>query len=179
MPLPLGHTAIGLATFKTMDHTASRGSNWKLLVWLTLLANLPDIDVIPGLLLQGNGNLFHRGPTHSLLVALASGWLASWVWRFSRHIPRLAFRTCFMIVFSHVLADMLFTAAPVSLFWPLEVYWSDGSSGWGQIARALVFDSFRDFGILLGVSVYIGILALIRKWFPDLREPVLVRRRIR
>ncbi len=179
MPLPLGHTAIGLATFKTVDHTGTRVASWKLLAWIAVLANLPDMDVLPGLLIQGNGNLFHRGPTHSLLFALGSGCLASQAWRLSQHVPRLNFSTCFLIVFSHVLADMAFTLAPVSLFWPLEVYWSGGSSGWGQIAHALVFDSLGDIGIVLGGVAYIGVLGLIRKWYPDLREPVLVRRRIR
>ncbi len=179
MPLPLGHTAIGLATFKTMDLAGSHGSTWKLLIWIVVLANLPDIDILPGLLIQGNGNLFHRGPTHSLLFSLVAGWLASQAWRLSRHLPRLNFSTCFLIVFSHVLADMALTPAPVSLFWPLEVYWSHGNSGWGQIAHALVFDSFGDIGIVLGGLAYIGVLGLIRKWFPDLREPVPVRRRIR
>ncbi len=179
MPLPLGHTAIGLATFKTVDKVDSRASGWILLVWITVLANLPDIDVLMGLLVQGNGNMFHRGPTHSLLFALICGCLASQAWRMNRHVPRIGFPPCFAIVFSHVLADMAFTSAPVSLLWPLEVYWSDGSSGWGQIAHTVVFESFEDIGIVAGAVLYIAILGLIRRWLPDFRVPAPVRRRIR
>ena len=179
MPFPLGHTAIGLATFKTVDLAGSRPSTWKLLAWITVLANLPDIDVLLGLIAQGNGNLFHRGPTHSLLFALGSGWLASQAWRLSRHIPRLGFGTCALIVLSHVLADLAFTSAPVSFFWPLEVHWSGGSSGWGQTAYVLAFDSFEDIGIVLGSAAYLGVLGWTRRWLPDLRAPAVVRRRIR
>ena len=179
MPFPLGHTAIGLATFKTIDHADHRRSSWKLLAWITVLANLPDIDILPGLLMQDNGNLFHRGPTHSLLFALVSGGLASQVGRLSRHVPRRGLRICFFLVCSHVLADMAFTSAPVSLFWPLEVHWSGGSSSWGQITYALLFDSSEDFGIVMGAAAYIGILGLIRQWLPNFRAPAVARRLIR
>ena len=172
MPLPLGHTAIGLAAYKTVDRDGEHVSPWKLAAWITVLANLPDIDIVLGLLAGGNGYLFHRGPTHSLLFALGAGLLASQAWRLSR-------RTCFAVVFSHVLADMVLTSAPVSLFWPLEVHWSGNSGGWGQIAHALIFESMKDFGIVLGALAYIGSMGLIRHWLPDLRVPVMVRRRMR
>jgi hypothetical protein len=178
MPFPLGHTAIGLATYKTVEGAEKETAQWKLLAAITVLANLPDIDVVLGLIAQGNGNLFHRGPTHSLLFALVTGYLASQAWRLGRQIPRLRFGPCFLIVFSHVLADMVFTASPVSLLWPFEVHWSGGSSGWGQIAHAVVFDSLQDVGSLSGAVVYILILGMIRKWFPDKRVPVPVRRRM-
>jgi hypothetical protein len=179
MPFPIGHTAIGLATHKTVEIADNETARWKLLAVITVLANLPDIDVVLGLIAQGNGNLFHRGPTHSLFFALVAGYLASQAWRLGRQIPRLRFGPCFLIVCSHVLADMVFTASPVSLLWPFEVHWSGGISGWGQIAHAVFFDSFQDIGILMGAVVYIGLLGMIRPWLPDFRVPALVRRRIR
>ncbi len=179
MPLPLGHVAIGLATFKTVDHANRYPSAWKLMVWIAVLANLPDIDVILGLMVEGNGHLFHRGPTHSLLFALLAGCLAARLGRLSRQIPRLGFSTCFLLVFSHVIGDMVLTSAPVSLLWPFEIHWSQGSSGWGQIAYAVIFESAQDVGLLLGAMAYIGALHLVRRWLPDLRIPVPIRRRIR
>lgn len=179
MPFPLGHTAIGLATYTTIATSPSGAARWKALAFIVVLANLPDVDVILGLLLHGNGNLFHRGPTHSLLFALLAGYLASHAWRLGRHIPRLGFRPCFLIVFSHVLADMAFTASPVSMLWPFEVHWSVGSSGWGRVMQSVIFNSLQDVGLLLGALVYIYGRGMVRKWLPDFRVPAFARRRIR
>ena len=179
MPFPLGHTAIGLAAYNTIETTSRPRSRWQVLAFIVVLANLPDVDVIAGLLVHGNGNFYHRGPTHSLFFAIAAGYLASQAWRLGGYIPRLPFSLCFLIVFSHVLADMTFTASPVSLLWPFEVYWSVGSSGWGRVFQSVIFSSLQDVGILLGSMVYVYILRSVRKWLPDLRVPALARRRIR
>lgn len=179
MPLPLGHTAVGLAVYRTVESSNSDHALWKSLTAVIFLANLPDVDVLLGLLAQGNGNLFHRGPTHSLIFALLAGYLASQAWRMGRAIPRLRFSHCFMIIISHVLADMAFTTSPVSLLWPLEVHWSGGSSSWGNVIHAVVFDSVQDVGLLVGAMAYIMVLGMVRKWLPDFRVPVLARRRHR
>jgi membrane-bound metal-dependent hydrolase YbcI (DUF457 family) len=161
MPFPLGHTAIGMAVWETAQKTEVRGSRWTLVGWIALQANLPDIDILFGLLLQGNGNLFHRGPTHSLVFALLVGWLAHQAGRLEPRIPRLSWRACFLLVFSHVAADMLFTSGAVSLFWPLEVHWSSGHSGWLNIIQLLIFQGLQDVGIVAGVGLY---LVALRVW---------------
>ena len=46
MPLPLGHTAIGLTTYELCSKKNSAFSRWELAVFVTLLANLPDIDTV-------------------------------------------------------------------------------------------------------------------------------------
>ena len=58
MPLPLGHTAIGLATYETAQNNDHDASRWSAFALIAVLANLPDIDIVLGLLFQGNGNLF-------------------------------------------------------------------------------------------------------------------------
>jgi len=177
MPLPLGHTAIGLATYETAQDTDQHHSRWGIFIFITILANLPDVDVILGLLLQGNGNLFHRGPTHSLLFALLAGYIASHLWRLGERIPRLGFPLCFGLIFSHVLADMMFTTAPVSLFWPFQVYWSPGFSGWGTVVHAVLFQSIRDAAIIVACMLYVFILRLLRGNLKGLWVPAMVRRR--
>ncbi|MBL0715196.1 MAG: metal-dependent hydrolase [Desulfosarcina sp.] len=179
MPFPLGHIAIGLATYKTVEPSETGPWPWKIPVFIVFLANLPDVDILIGLLFQGNGNLFHRGPTHSLLFALLAGYLASHAWRLGGYIPRLRFSHCFLIVFSHVLADMVFTTSPVSLLWPFEVHWSSGSSGWVNVVHAVIFDSIQDIGILAGAMAYIYVLRRVRKWRPVFRVPAFARRRVR
>lgn len=177
MPLPLGHTAIGLATYETIQGTDQQHSRWAIFISITILANLPDLDVILGLLLQGNGNLFHRGPTHSLLFAFMTGYIASHLWRLWPRIPRLGFSLCCGLVFSHVLADMMLTTAPVSLFWPFQVYWSPGFSGWGMVVHAVLFQSIRDAAIIVVCVFYVLILRLLRGNLKGPWVPAVVRRR--
>ena len=179
MPLPLGHLAIGLATSETLQATDDRTTRWKLCLAVAILANLPDVDVILGLLWQGNGNLFHRGPTHSLAFALLAGYIASQLWRLGRHIPRLNFTLCFSLVFSHVMADLLLTTAPVSLFWPLHVYWSPGMSDWGTVVHAVVFQGIQDAGILVACAIYLSILKLMRGAPIHQRVPARSRQRFK
>lgn len=143
MPLPLGHLAIGLATHE-LGFGQSAFGRWKLFAAILVLANLPDIDVIFGLLVEWNGSAYHRGPTHSLLFALACGFLASkasksWTW-----LPRMGFPGCFALILSHVAADALLSASPVSWFWPLEANWSVGHSGWQDVFGMVLKGNAQD-----------------------------------
>lgn len=154
MPLPLGHLAIGLATHELGSDRSAFG-RWKLLAAILALANLPDIDVVFGLLLQWNGCAFHRGPTHSLLFALAAGFAASWASGWWTWLPRLGFWSCFALILSHVAADALLSNSAVSLLWPLETNWSLGHRGWKDVL-SMVFDgSTQDAWIILGSAAAI------------------------
>ena len=176
MPLPLGHPAIGLATYETVQNSEHDYSRWGTFALITVLTNLPDVDVLLGLLLKGNGNFFHRGPTHSLLFAVLAGYAASHLWRLWGKLPPLGFPLCFGLVFSHVLADMAFTASPVSLFWPFQLYVSPGFRGWGNVMHAILFLSIRDGGIIAACVLYIGLLRVLRGVFKGQRSPVTIRR---
>jgi membrane-bound metal-dependent hydrolase YbcI (DUF457 family) len=161
MPLPLGHIAIGLAAHE-VGTTRSSFSRWKLFAAIVALSNLPDIDVIIGLLFHLNGSAFHRGPTHSLLFALAFGFLASkattnWGW-----LPRLGFWTCFSLILSHVAADALLSTSAVSFLWPLETNWSAGHSGWGDVLGMVLRGDEQDAWIALGSAAVITIFRTAR-----------------
>ena len=177
MPLPLGHTAIGLATYETVQPSDRHYSRWGTFVFITILANLPDVDILAGLLFHGNGNFFHRGPTHSIMFAILAGYAASHLWRLWDRIPRLGFSLCFGLVFSHVLADMLLTSSPVSLLWPIQLYFSPGFSGWENVMHTVLYQSIRDGGIIAACVLYIGLLRLLRGVLKGQRVPVLIRRR--
>ena len=164
MPLPMGHAAIGLASYELNTNNHSALTSLKIIIFITILANMPDFDVIVGLLIKWNGNAYHRGPTHSLLFALTMGFLASKAWRFSSRIPRMKFECCFLIIFSHIVADFFFTSSPVSFFWPFEVSWSSGYSGWGDILTSVFFHGFQDIGIVIGSTVLIILAGLIRRY---------------
>jgi inner membrane protein len=148
MPLPLGHIAIALAT-----HQVSTGRSalhrWKHFFYVAVLANLPDIDVLFGLILSWNGNAFHRGPTHSLAFALIAGLAATAVGKRWCRISGISFTLSTLIVLSHLLADQWLTDSPVSFFWPFEVNWSSGHAGWGDVFHSVLFQGLQDVGIVL------------------------------
>lgn len=168
MPLPLGHTAIGWAAYETTRSASVGDAPLALkkritqLFFVTVLANLPDLDILFGLIFFGNGSAVHRGPTHSLLFAILAGYLASKLWRLSPHIPRFGFWPCFLLIFSHVAADMLLTTAPVSLLWPMDLYFSQGHNGWGQVMQMVLFQSIQDVGIFLISLIYVFVLRYAR-----------------
>ena len=162
MPLPLGHTAIGLAACEFGNNYSSTLNRFKIFIFVTLLANIPDIDVIAGLLLKSNGNAFHRGPTHSILFAILIGFVASRAWRLSSQIPKVKYWMCFFITLSHVLADFFFTSSPISFLWPFEVNWISGHSSWSEVLTSIVFDGFQDAKIILGSASLIILFRLIR-----------------
>jgi hypothetical protein len=142
----------------------------KTIIFLAVLANMPDFDVIVGLFIKCNGNAFHRGPSHSLIFALIAGFLASKAWKLSSHIPRINFGICFLIIFSHVLADFFFTPSRVSFFWPFEVNWSSGYSGWGDVLNSVFLRGFQDAGIIIGSTILIICVRLIKAYRQRLSE---------
>lgn len=172
MPLPLGHLAIGLATHE-LSSGQSAFSRWKLFAAILVLANLPDIDVIFGLLIDWNGSAFHRGPTHSLLFALASGFLASRTSGIWTGFPRLGFPICFALILSHVAADALLSTSPVSWFWPLEANWSAGHSGWQDVFGRVLKGNAQDASIILAATAVIMAQRMARA----LRVGLIVRLR--
>jgi membrane-bound metal-dependent hydrolase YbcI (DUF457 family) len=162
MPLPLGHTAAGLAIHDVYAKGRSASGLWKTLALVIALTNLPDIDVLVGLIVHGNGNFFHRGPTHSLLFALIMAFLVSNSWRCWSKIPRVSYLLCFSLILSHILADALLTAAPVSFWYPLELNSSVGHSGWREIIESVLFGAFRDLGIMVVSAVVLLLNRIIR-----------------
>lgn len=185
MPLPLGHTAIGWAAYETAkSSTTHNGQSMRpfslaQVAFVTLLANLPDLDVLYGLVVHGNGSAIHRGPTHSLLFVLLAGFLGSNLWRLWQRIPRFGFRLCALIVFSHVAADMLLTDAPVSLLWPLELNYIPGHNGWGQVVHMILFKSIQDIGIVMACLIYSVAMRLFRGKTPVYSLFAFARRRVK
>lgn len=148
MPLPLAHTMIGLTTNEVLGR-GSAPPDWKTVIFIVVLSNLPDLDIAAGLLVHGNGCAFHRGPTHSIAFAMLAGVLATNVSKLWPVIPRMNWIHSFLIVLSHVISDLLFTKSPVSLLWPLETHWVDGVSGWGESLMPIFLEAYKDVWVLL------------------------------
>ena len=122
MPLPVGHTLAGYCLHET-NGLAFFKKPWQTLLFFAVLANLPDIDFLPGFLL-GNPNMFHHGIVHSLGTAVAVGALGAWY--FSRENDRfwVYFAIIAGVFYSHLVLDFFNddTRSPIGvmLFWPLS-----------------------------------------------------------
>jgi len=169
MPLPLGHAAIGLAVQDVCFKDHSVTTRWTYVLFIAVLANLPDIDVLMGLLFQGNGNAYHRGPAHSVVFAFLLGFLASNAWKVWRQVPKMNFLACFTIILSHVGADLFLTSSDVSFFWPLEVHWDSGFKGWGDVISLVFLGAFRDAGIIITC----GVLMILKRLVTQIRHHAL------
>jgi len=152
MSLPIGHAIIGFTAYSLSCGNGSSPGRWKAPLGIFILSNLPDVDVVLGIVLQGNGSAFHRGPTHSLIFAFIAGFLACRVWKLWSQGPRLSFRICFMLILSHILADSVFTSSPISFYWPVIVNWSGGHSGLRHVVNLVLFGNYQDGTIILGCT---------------------------
>ena len=163
MSLPLGHAAAGIVMGELVPREKNPKNQWKYYLFIAVLANIPDIDVFIGLLFHGNGSLFHRGATHSLFFTLVTAVLAAQGWRLWSKLPKIGFGTCFLAIFSHIFVDLLFTASPVSFFWPFEIYRSTGYKGWLDVLNIIIFEGYRDGIIILGSAIIILLIRIIRQ----------------
>lgn len=120
MPLPIGHALAGVAFFRTRPGLFFK-NKWLDALCFVFLANLPDADFLPGIIL-GFPNFYHHGIFHSLGAALAVAAAMGWIsFQKKRHFWQLSAIT-FLIFYSHLLLDFFSKdfAAPygLPLFWP-------------------------------------------------------------
>lgn len=121
MPLPLAHTLVGYCV------TASSGIRFRrdtstALLFSVVVANLPDLDFLPGALADVPG-LYHRGVGHTIPAAIIAGLVvAAAVTRFRGRFPEMALLGC-LVYGSHLLADMVHFGGGnigVQILWPLS-----------------------------------------------------------
>jgi membrane-bound metal-dependent hydrolase YbcI (DUF457 family) len=128
---PIAHTFAGFWIFLIL---AAQWKRWLAAQWrqwvpqlgvLILLANLPDLDFLPGWL-DGDANQLHRSFTHSLTFAILISLALSSVWRIAPGFCRSAL-LYFTAYSSHLLIDFFsgikigwtHTGYGMPLFWPL------------------------------------------------------------
>ena len=123
MPTPLGHSLAGLAVHLGRGDTASP-RRFAYALGLVALANLPDIDFLPGYL-GGNPRAYHWGPTHSLTATLLVGIVVGIAaWKAGERAGH-GFLLASLAYGSHILLDMLIgqnevVSGGLQLFWPFS-----------------------------------------------------------
>jgi len=122
MPLPIGHALAGLAFARSRPGFFFK-SSWRDAIFFIFLANLPDADFLPGILL-GQPNLFHHGIFHSLGAALAVSLLGGCFFQLRKKRFWPAAAVIFLVFYSHLLLDFFARdfVAPygLPLFWPFS-----------------------------------------------------------
>ncbi len=132
MPFPIAHSLAGSTIYAGLDADGSLVS-WRRLLLAVIIANAPDLDFIPGILI-GIPHHFHQGATHSLTMVVLVAALAALVASVGRPWPLMwksktkAVAGTALIVgllwASHMLLD-LFTASwrrpsGLPLLWPFS-----------------------------------------------------------
>lgn len=123
MPLPFGHSLMGYALYESMPQQ-TKGISWRMILLFVLVANLPDIDFLPGLLM-GHPNKFHHTLTHTLGFSLLIGGFLGAIFSYKRGKRFLPYFFLFAgVCYSHIVLDFFTvdTSRPygVPMFWPLS-----------------------------------------------------------
>lgn len=130
MPTPLVHIAVPTVLFLTTEGkrlSLSKRQWFKLVFVLMLLANVPDIDLVPAMLNLSRYQEIHRAWGHNIFSAGLLALLGAFILR--SHISPIfkgarGYFTSFFLVMSHLLLDACGHEngfqPHVPLFWPLS-----------------------------------------------------------
>jgi inner membrane protein len=123
MPSPVGHSLAGLCGYFLARHSPLSYRREYFLLSSVIIANLPDLDLVPRLLF-GNVSSLHRQGTHSLLAALICGLLIAGLARCFKGNAIFYGVWGGAVYLSHIVLDMLLDdpSPPhgVQLFWPFS-----------------------------------------------------------
>jgi inner membrane protein len=122
MPLPIGHALAGIA-MRQARPAVFFAKRWADVLFFVFLANLPDADFLPGILL-GRPSLYHHGIFHSLGAAVATAIVGGGLFYLRAKKFRAATALIFLVYSGHLLLDFFArdAVAPYGLpmFWPLS-----------------------------------------------------------
>lgn len=179
MPSPIGHTIVGLCGFILVSHHLTPAKKLpprrrlQLLASCIILANLPDIDVVPGVFM-GNPGIYHRQFTHSISATVGFGLLTYFLAK-RRLLPRSTPLWATALYASHIILDMFvndisppsglqlfwpspdYFIAPVSIF-PRFIYFSREAGMWALLSPANLFTFLQEILLLapfVGISLFI------------------------
>ncbi len=123
MPTPFGHTLMGAILYDSTRMKHEKISWFELMMFI-IVANLADMDYIPGYIF-GNPNLFHHSMTHSVFFALVISISVAYVYYIVVRKEYIKIWFLMSITYiSHLIMDYFGkdTSYPYGeqLFWPLS-----------------------------------------------------------
>jgi inner membrane protein len=122
MATPVGHSLAGYFVFRLSEETQGPDKVRWLLLYICL-ANAPDLDFLPGVLV-GRPGLYHQGISHSLGFALVVSLAVAGVCRLWGKSFAAIFALSFTAYVSHIVIDFLGsdTRPPygIPLLWPIS-----------------------------------------------------------
>jgi len=166
MPSPVGHSLAGLCVFMVaQNHVNIRRGGW-FLVGSVVIANLADLDFLPGLLLANLPSFHHQG-THSIITAVATGLITASLarrWNLNGMVWGIWGGGLYL---SHIILDLLVNdpSPPfgVQLLWPFsETYF---------ISPITPFASFDYYNLTIGI---LGSLFSVHNLNTIIKEIVLM-----
>ncbi len=128
MASPLGHTLGGLTLYLLTRRDRDRPL-WSPLaaMGVILAANAPDLDFLPGLILDGDASLWHHRLTHSLVFALLVCGCVLAACMLQKNLRKAAGRASLLaggLVLLHLALDLVTedTSPPIGmqLYWPFS-----------------------------------------------------------
>jgi inner membrane protein len=124
MPLPIAHSIAGYA-FAAATGVRFRRDTWTAVLFSVVVANLPDLDFIPGTLAD-SPVLYHRTIAHTIPAAILCGLIIGAVLtRFGKRFWEISFLGAF-VYGSHLFADMIHFGGSnigIQVLWPLSDTW--------------------------------------------------------
>lgn len=162
MPLPIAHGLVG-ASIVALVHPNANLKNWKPLLLGFILANCPDLDFGFSFLFGWRG--FHRGFTHSLLVAFLVAVLIFILLRNRNWQIPLAYSAAFL---SHTILDYLSAkSGAVRLFIPFDNSPHGlGLISFSELSRGFVITDMLYFSLietLIFAPLFLLAVFIIRK----------------
>ena len=168
----IGHSLAGLTTYaitqqlQTHRLNESKGFNWIWLIWLLVIASIPDIDyLIPALRIREANQTLRI--THSLLGAiLMPGFTILGLWLLGKRgkIFKLQSLQVVLVGLSHLLLDMLTGVSALPLLYPFSMQTFRLPFGLlpsaGRI-RLTNYFLYRNIFIELGVLIPLSISLLL------------------
>jgi membrane-bound metal-dependent hydrolase YbcI (DUF457 family) len=124
MPSPIAHLSVGYAIYRHYKNRLLEPGRhtWKLPLQMVLVAGLsmlPDLDVIPAILLK-DMQRYHNNFSHSLLFAVPVAFVVAGIFhRLYRSNFWLWFVICLVSYDLHVFMDALTAERGVMMFWPI------------------------------------------------------------
>lgn len=123
MSLPVLHSFAGFGLCKTLQAGKKEADKWSLIIFCMIMANAPDLDFIPGVLVHDAAS-FHRGPSHSFAGAFLGGAIAGLLFAAWKKLPKI--QTVFVSVscyLSHILLDLTGQSPKgLQILWPFSTH---------------------------------------------------------